>query len=79
VTSVVTTEKSASFSTSQYEASELVTRQEARKQDRELGLGAQKKIRGSAGEKLTQCVYSKIETVISNCKFRLTIYPINRA
>jgi hypothetical protein len=39
------------FSTSQYEtrrevnASELVTRQEARKQDSELGLGAHKKIR----------------------------------
>jgi hypothetical protein len=31
---------------SQYEASELVTRQEARKQDSELGLGAHNKIRG---------------------------------
>jgi hypothetical protein len=35
------------FSTSQYEdCSELVTQQEAQKQDSELGLGAQKKIRG---------------------------------
>jgi hypothetical protein len=33
----------------------------------------------SAGEELTQCDYIKMESVISNCKFRLTIYPINRA
>jgi hypothetical protein len=32
----------------------------------------------SAGEELTQCDYSKIESVIINCKFRLMIYPINR-
>jgi hypothetical protein len=33
----------------------------------------------STAEELTQCDYSKIEAVISNCKFRVTIYPTNRA
>jgi hypothetical protein len=33
----------------------------------------------SAGEEVMQCDYNEILTVISNCKFRLTIYPINRA
>jgi hypothetical protein len=43
---------------------------EAHKQDSELGLGVQKNTRRSACEELTQCDYSKIETVRSNCKFR---------
>jgi hypothetical protein len=33
----------------------------------------------SAGEELMQRDYSEIATVISNFKFRLMIYPINRA
>jgi hypothetical protein len=41
--------------------------------------GAAEEHKRSAGEELTQYDYSKIETVISNCKFRLTVYPINRA
>jgi hypothetical protein len=56
-----------------------VTRQEARKQESELGLGAAEEYKRSVGIELTQCVYSKIETVIIICKFRQTIYPINRA
>jgi hypothetical protein len=32
----------------------------------------------SAGEELTQCDYSKTESVIINCKLLLTIYPIHR-
>jgi hypothetical protein len=50
--------------------------QEARKQDSDLGLGAQKKTR-SAGEELTQVDYSKIESVIINCKFCQMNYPVN--
>jgi hypothetical protein len=53
-----------------------LTRQEARKQDSELGLGTEENKR-SASEELTPGAYSKIESVIINCKFRLTIYPIN--
>jgi hypothetical protein len=56
-----------------------VTRQEARKQDSELGLAAAEEYKSAACEELTQCDYSKMETVISNYKFRLTIYPVNRA
>jgi hypothetical protein len=43
------------------------------------GIIAAEEYKRSAGEELTQCDYSKIETVIGNCKFRLMIYPINRA
>jgi hypothetical protein len=42
-------------------------RQEARKQDIELGLGAAEVYERSAGEELTQCVYNKIESIISDC------------
>jgi hypothetical protein len=44
-----------------------------------IGIRSIEEYKRSAGEELTQCDYSKIETVISNCKFRLTIYPVNGA
>jgi hypothetical protein len=45
----------------------------------QIGLRSTKEYKESAGEELTQCDYNEIESVIMNCKFRLTIYPINRA
>jgi hypothetical protein len=61
----VTTEKSASA----VRCSELVTK----------WIIVAEEYKVSAGEELMQCDYSAIATVISNCKFRLMIYPINRA
>jgi hypothetical protein len=43
-----------------------------------IGIRSTKENKRSAGEELTQADYSKIESVVINCKFRLTIYPINR-
>jgi hypothetical protein len=40
---------------------------------REEWVIAAEEYKRSAGEELTQCVYIKIETVMSNCKFRQTI------
>jgi hypothetical protein len=54
-----------------------VTRQEARKQDSGLGLAAAEEYKTSAGEDF-KSDYTEIVTVIIDCKFRLTIYPINR-
>jgi hypothetical protein len=62
---VVTTEKSASA----IRCIELVTKWIIAAEEYEM----------SAGKKLMKCHYSEIATVISNCKYRLTIYPINRA
>jgi hypothetical protein len=51
--------------------------QEARKEDSRLGLAAAEEHKRSAGEDF-KSNYSQIATVIIDCKFRLTIYPINR-
>jgi hypothetical protein len=42
-----------------------------------IGTRSTEEYERSASEELTQCVYNKVETVIINCKFLLTIYPIN--
>jgi hypothetical protein len=43
----------------------------------QIGTRSTEEYERSAGEELTQCDYSETESVIINCKFRLTIYPIN--
>jgi hypothetical protein len=64
------------FSTSQYEAKEnwmqwISDAARSTKVTQRIGRRSTKEYKESACEELTQCVYSKIETVISNCKFRL--------
>jgi hypothetical protein len=44
-----------------------------------IGIRSIEKYKESAFEELTQCDYRDIESAISDCKFRLTVCPINRA
>jgi hypothetical protein len=44
-----------------------------------IGTRSTQEYKRSAGEELSQFDLNKSKSVITNCKFRLSIYPINQA
>jgi hypothetical protein len=55
-----------------------ISRSRSTQAKEQTGIRSTQENKRSASEGLTQCVYSKIVSVIIICKFCLTIYPINR-